>query len=343
MRTMLAALALALAAAALPAFAADVYTPPDWLKRPTPEMLSTVWPKAAWAKAEGGSATIACKISTVGTLFDCTVVTEEPAGEGFGPAAIALTPQLLFTPAKRNGEPVVSEARIPFQFKWRGFGTEPPSTAGARALIPAAMAWEQAPTYAEVAAAYPAKAKVARLGGYVALECGFTAAGVPQRCHAMREEPKGYGFADAAKALSKRFKAFPTPPGSKPISSGVVQLPIAFTPDMLDGAAPVVGKPVWSHIPDAEAMRATFPKAAPGVTTVRVMLNCVVQQRGMVGECRVEREEPAGQGFGQAALALAPYFRVATWSSEGLPVVGGGVNIPLRYEIKPAPPAPAAQ
>jgi hypothetical protein len=41
-------------------------------------------------------------------------------------------------------------------------------------------------------------------------------------------------------------------------------------------------------------------------------------------------------GIGQAALALAPTFRLSTWTAEGLPVVGGAINIPLRYEAKAA-------
>ncbi|MDB5422618.1 MAG: putative TonB protein, partial [Phenylobacterium sp.] len=78
-----------------------------------------------------------------------------------------------------------------------------------------------------------------------------------------------------------------------------------------------------------------------GHGTVQVMLACVVQQGGGVSDCTVQREQPAGIGVGQAALALATHFRLTTWTAEGLPTVGGTVKIPLRYEGGDTAPAPA--
>ncbi|QDH72409.1 energy transducer TonB [Brevundimonas sp. M20] len=43
----------------------------------------------------------------------------------------------------------------------------------------------------------------------------------------------------------------------------------------------------------------------------RVVLNCGVQQDGSVTDCRVESEEPAGQGFGPAALRVAAQTRLS--------------------------------
>lgn len=63
-----------------------------------------------------------------------------------------------------------------------------------------------------------------------------------------------------------------------------------------------------------------------------------MQQGGSVSDCKVVTEDPAGQGVGQAALSLAPHFRLTTWTAEGLPTVGGTINIPLRYEPGKAEP-----
>jgi hypothetical protein len=49
----------------------------------------------------------------------------------------------------------------------------------------------------------------------------------------------------------------------------------------------------------------------------------------------VTSEEPAEFGFGQAALALAPHFRLSVWTEQGLPTVGGRVTLPIRYQLPP--------
>ena len=45
---------------------------------------------------------------------------------------------------------------------------------------------------------------------------------------------------------------------------------------------------------------------------------------------------PAGLGYGEAAMKLSPYFRLAVWTDEGLPTVGGTVSIPLRFDLDSA-------
>jgi len=68
---------------------------------------------------------------------------------------------------------------------------------------------------------------------------------------------------------------------------------------------------------------------------VRVTLVCDVQAGGSLSGCVVDRETPAGQGFGQAILALAPKFRVEPLSADGTPTVGGKVRVPVRFDLKP--------
>jgi TonB family protein len=311
--------------------------PVDWKRKPSPNDLLVVWPKKAWAKGVGGEAIIGCPVSTQGALYDCVVISEKPEGENFGAAAIALTPQFLMTPPTLNGAPVVSYARIPLHFRMP-IGTTPSPTLGDRAMIPVSMAWPEAPSYADVAAAYPKKAAEKKLGGRATVNCDFTKDGRLTGCDTVIEEPRGQGFADAAKVLAKRFRAL-TNDGPAPRAS--VQLPVVFDPAMLTAAKPVIGKAQWAVLPTADDLTAAFGKASrPG--TSRVMIACVVQQGGRVDGCNVVREEPTGAGLGQAALTLAPHFRLSTWTAEGLPVVGGTVNIPLRYEGGAAPAASAS-
>lgn len=336
MRTL--AAVLLLAAFTTSARAADKDTEADWIRRPTPDMLRAVWPKAAMQSGRGGQALIACKLSTQGLLFDCKVVSETPPGMGFGAAAIAMSPQLLMKPARHNGQAVVSEVRIPVKFESPG---GPMDSFGARPVVEPAMAWQRAPTYAEVAEAYPEKARKAGVGGLVSLSCHLTSTGALADCGVTREEPRGLGFGMAARRISKLFQAYPAAADAPKLEGASVQLPVAFDPVMLKPGEQVVGKPRWVAVPSSEALSASFPKGSTATGVVRVVMQCRIEQGGSISGCKVETEEPAGQGFGQSTLQVADKMRVATWTMEGLPAVGGLVNIPLRYNLSDQSPAPA--
>ncbi len=302
----------------------------DWLRKPTQRELLGVWPKAAWAKGQDGEARIVCLVSTRGALFDCLIESESPAGAHFGDAGLALTQQFLMKPAMLKGEPVVSMVTIPLNFRANG-GGGPASSFGSRQVVQPVMAWPEAPTYAEVAAAYPAKARAARIGGRATVNCSLDKASRLTSCDTALEEPKGQGFGAAAKVLAKRFRAVSIDRNGKPIAGAMVAVPFMFDPAMLSGGEPVVGRPNWVAIPTTDQIVAALGKTdRPG--TSRVVLKCIVQEGGGVSACSVESESPSGAGLGQAALTLAPSFRLSTWTEEGLPIVGGTVRIPLRYE-----------
>jgi TonB family protein len=314
--------------------------PPEWLHKPSPNDLLVVWPKAAWASHQGGRAVIACLVGLQGSLFDCVPTYEKPAGAHFGAAAVALTPQFLMKPGQLKGQPVVTPVNIPINFEMPpgGGGTETGNQ-----TAPAAMAWLQAPTYADMAAAYPKKAAAAHLAGHVTVNCGFTNSGGLFDCTTIAEEPKGQGFGAAAHNLARKFRA-PADLPAKSLKTTTVQVPFSFDPAVLTDEKPAVGKPQWAAFPTAAETSAAFDSVTKtGVdATVRVRLSCTVEQGGGVSNCSVAREDPAGQGVGQAALSLAPHFKVTTWTMEGLPTVGGVLSIPLRYEGPPKDvPAPA--
>lgn len=299
---------------------------PDWVRRPTPEQLLAVFPTEAYKRGQEGKATINCIVTTQGALADCVTLEETPAGAGFGGAAIALTPQFLLRPATSQGAPVQSTANLPITFKTFG----PAPTAGSKKVINAAIAWSEAPTFAQVAAAYPAKARAQKRGGRATIACNMTEQGRLSRCQVATSDPKGYGFDTAAKELSKYFAIPVTSDADRKATRDIaVHLPITFDPAMLDQA--VIGKPIWAAVPKGDQLTAAFRDVKASGTS-RAMLNCAVQAGGRIDDCRVASETPPGAGVGAAALQLAPTFRLATWSDEGLPIVGGRVNIPIRYE-----------
>ncbi len=60
-------------------------------------------------------------------------------------------------------------------------------------------------------------------------------------------------------------------------------------------------------------------------------LTCRIAGRGLLNTCTVLNEAPARAGFGQAALALAPAYRMADTDQAGLATDGGLVAIPIRF------------
>jgi hypothetical protein len=203
--------------------------------------------------------------------------------------------------------------------------------ASSAAVAQPAPTWAAAPTTADMTAAYPAKARAAGVGGEVLLSCTINARRSMYACMPISEEPKGYGFGTVARKLAEGLVAAQGPG----VATGTeVRVPVAFSADLLKAGAPLVAKPRWAELPSAEAFQATFPKTENGVNAVRVALVCSVQAGGTLSDCAVDREEPAGMGYGNGALALAPKFRVAPWSADGQPTVGARVRVPIRYELQ---------
>jgi hypothetical protein len=198
----------------------------------------------------------------------------------------------------------------------------------------AGAVWIEAPTVADFAAAYPAKAKAANIGGTVTLTCEIGRDLHPRDCDALKEKPGLYGFAPAARKIAEKLKA-----GEADMIGQNVFIPVTFDPAVLTGAA-MVTKPAWTAAPAIDDYRATFPKTENGVNDVRVVLGCTVEGDGSLGACAVAQETPAGQGYGAGALALASKFRMAPWSTDGEPTVGAKIKLPIHYVLKPvAPPA----
>ena len=188
-----------------------------------------------------------------------------------------------------------------------------------------AQQWVEAPSVADVAAAYPTKARDAGVGGAVNLTCTLNRDGRPRDCYALGEKPSGMGFGAAAKKLAEKLQA-------QGLGGQEVRVPVTFDPQVIKGE-PTVHAPAWAALPSAEDFQASFPKTANGVNDVRVTLVCAVAAGGTLSGCGVDREEPAGQGYGAAALALAPKIRVSPWSLEGEATVGAKVRVPLHYQL----------
>jgi len=315
-------------------------TPANWKHKPTEADLKAVWPRDALRKGLGGVAEISCTVTVQGMLRDCVVISEDPPSMYFGMAALAMTPQLLFTPATHDGKPVESRVRFPVRF--HGLPGVREARTGSNLMggmsepgpgVVGGVQWLTAPDYADVVAAYPEKARVGKVGGNVALNCRFTAEGRLRDCDVISEQPGGYGFGPAARELAKDFAAL-VDKAHPPRSEISTQIAFTFAPDMLTSPSPVIGRPRWTHVPESLDVAQSFPAAATAahVSTGHVTLNCMVGPAGRLVDCAVSRQDPPGLDFDRAALALAPQFQLSVWTDEGLPTVGGRVSVPLRYE-----------
>ncbi len=103
------------------------------------------------------------------------------------------------------------------------------------------------------------------------------------------------------------------------------------------GALPVEGvitNPTWTRLPTAEDLARYYPPQATiaGVNG-RAVMTCLVTAEGSVSDCQVVDETPPGLGFGGAAVAMAPLFRMTPRALDGEPVGGARVTIPIRFVI----------
>jgi protein TonB len=92
-----------------------VITRPDWLQRPTPEVLATYYPARARERGREGVAQLDCLVRVDGRL-DCVVTSETPANWRFGEAALRISRDYRMVPATRDGVPVEAtyRMRVPF-------------------------------------------------------------------------------------------------------------------------------------------------------------------------------------------------------------------------------------
>jgi hypothetical protein len=132
--------------------------------------------------------------------------------------------------------------------------------------------------------------------------------------------------------------AHPVPiPGAKPGADVKVLARLRVSADAAgkgfvvaapDGAFPTpvnsqIKDPVWIDSPRAAwtidlAEGIAARSHQDGEATAR----CVVAPSGALGDCWIEKEAPAGAGFGEAALIVLQHARMKPLSASGVPVAG---------------------
>jgi len=97
---------------------------------------------------------------------------------------------------------------------------------------------------------------------------------------------------------------------------------------------PTITRPDWIRLPDTSDLDRYYPPAAKERGTEgRATQDCVVTVSGTLRECRVVSETPAGQGFGAASIKISSRFKMRPQTSDGQPVGGAHVAVPIRWTL----------
>ena len=188
---------------------------------------SSFYPAAARAAGVEGDAVIHCDRNEHLALKNCTQVSETPAGQGFGAAALAIAarspdnPKVNLTDA--SVRPPVS---FTVHFRLHPPGVYPDLTQMGHTLVQPALV--TAPTRAQIQAAYPVRALADQIDGAAILDCLVTDRGLLAKCVITGETPVGYGFGAAALDLVGDFVLKPRLIDGDPIGGAEVRVPVEF-------------------------------------------------------------------------------------------------------------------
>ncbi|MGH7012051.1 MAG: TonB family protein, partial [Caulobacteraceae bacterium] len=289
--------------AAVPPPPQSEITQPDWAKKPTPREYEDVFPSRAMTQNVSGKATLSCQVDVHGVLDACQVVAESPTGYGFGAAALALAPRFRMKPMSIEGRPTAGGVvNIPITFETGG------PIAG-RTMVSSRLivtgAWIAAPSFADVAAAYPAAAKGD--AGRMVFRCEVKRDGRLRHCIDTVHAP--HDFEAAARSLFPKFRLRVDPADFKDAGELEVELPMRLPPPgEPDLEAKAIGQPTWIAGPDPSKILALYPAAAAdkGVKEGVGKVACTVQADGRLGDCVERTADPPSLGFSRAAAELAP-------------------------------------
>ncbi|HWA22473.1 MAG TPA: energy transducer TonB [Caulobacterales bacterium] len=126
----------------------------------------------------------------------------------------------------------------------------------------------------------------------------------------------------------------PPPPPPPEIAQAVhVDIPIsAPVPPAPPPPAQITGA-TWLKRPGSREFDRYYPpRAMEREKEGRVVLNCSVNADGTIN-CRVSSETPDGWGFGDAALQISKYFKMAPQTVNGEPTSGGSISVPIVFKL----------
>lgn len=349
MRPVMLALTAALAASGFAAQAKDatkITTQPDWIERPQAEDLSEAYPEIANALEIEGRVNLACTTDSFGKLEGCRAVDVMPSGLGFEAAALSMAPLFQMRPMTIDGAPTDGgRVTIPIRFRpLPAAETEPPRVNDTPAFRVARrfvdlsnMARLLETDFAKKAdllefieadgvapevrgdAANAMRAAIKSLGGElrdrlaIAAVSAFDAEDLAELVRVL-DGPDGAYFRlnPSVMAVSEMLER-DFYPRARLVAHETYCVRNACDPSPALRVAvdAILQEPPWTEAPGQEEIDAMRPSIASNLALDgAARLRCVVDTRATLKQCAIVADSPSGVGFGQAALSLAPRFRL---------------------------------
>lgn len=287
--------------------------------------MKAAFPKGATVT---GRAVLGCAATKDGKLVDCTVLKENPAGQGFGQAALSV---VGYERIKTKDDAGVSVEGRPVRtsFEFLAPGDANPD-------------WLRKPDGREMANVFPKLAIDKRVGGNAIIHCQVTVEGFLEACKVIREAPEGLGFGAAGLQLAPQFRMSQKIRGGHAVPGGDVTIPIIW--EAPSGVAPINTTPVvldppWNRVPTQAEINAVWPKGAAGLPSGQAALRCDLTKTGQLRSCDVISESPRAKGFGQAALDLSKLFQVNIDPADSKRLSNYKVDVPFRFRDPALPDA----
>jgi hypothetical protein len=156
-----------------------------------------------------------------GTLHDCQIIKESPAGHDFGKAALGLAGKFRADPAAMVNIPGRAPVWVDIQIR-----LPPPAPAGGERTITAPR-WVVTVDPKILPKLFPPEAAAKGLSdGEGVAKCRVAGDGTLTGCEPETADPDGLGFAEVAARVASKMRMNPWSADGAPVDGGVVHVPI---------------------------------------------------------------------------------------------------------------------